>query len=96
MATPGELLRSMEVALERGREAQAASADAMAAAMSRVKATGVRVQSQASSGGVRATFSENPNARALVRLNPSDVAAKATERAAAAGSAAMRDVVGRS
>lgn len=96
MATPAELLRSMEVALERGREAQAASVDAMAAAMSRVKATGVRVQSQASVGGVRASFSDNPRSRAQVRLNPADVAAKAAERVSRVGEEALRDAVSRS
>lgn len=96
MATPEELLRSMESALERGREAQAASVQAMADAIDRVKATGVKVTSQASSEGVRARFVENPRSRAQVRLNPADVAAKASDRAARVGQQAMQEAVGRS
>lgn len=95
MATPSELLSSMEVALQRGREAQAASVAEMTAALSRVKATGVKVEVQSSLTGVRAVFTDNPRSRAQVRLNPRDVAQKATERAVTKGSDALREVVGR-
>lgn len=96
MATPLELLASMEIALERGRDAQSASVTAMSAALARVKATGVKVQTETTPTGVRGRFTDNPRSRAQVRLNPGDVASRAAAKAAQVGADAMEEAMGRS